>query len=128
VSTTRLGEAPAHLKILGQAFAQAVQAFRDFLPGMTRQILRAEVDFDAGNDVRIADGPGKGSATILPLADGFVVQDGAADALGQASRGHDHLAISTPGLGGLGNSQLCEALVAGWVAFIHCQQALVVRD
>ena len=95
---------------------------------MTCHVLGTDVNFDAGNDSRIDEDFDKGSAIFLLLADRLVVEDRAADALTEAGRGHDQLAIGAPGLLGLGNPQLGESFVAGWSAFIHRQQALVAGD
>ena len=95
---------------------------------MTCHVLCAGVHFDAGNDSRIGDDFNKGSAIFLLLADRLVVEDRATDALTETGRGHNQLPIGAPGLLGLGNSQLGKSFVAGWIAFIHRQQALVVGD
>ena len=78
-----LGETGAHLKVFREAVAQSVEAFGDFLSGMTGHVLGAGVDFDAGNDSRIGDGFHEGSAVFLLLADRLVVEDHAADALAE---------------------------------------------
>src|SRR5271154_4295459 len=70
-----LGKARAHSKVLPEAVAQSIQTFGDFLSGITRQVLCAGVDFDAGNDSRIGEDFNKGSAILLLLADGLVVED-----------------------------------------------------
>ena len=70
----------------------------------------------------------KGSAIILLLADRLVEEDRAADALTKTGRGNDQLPIGASGLLGLGNPQTGKAFVAGWITFIHRQQALVVGD
>jgi hypothetical protein len=67
------GETGAHLQILSQAAAQSVQALRDFLAQMKRQVFRADVDFYPGNDSRFLDHLNEGRAIVLPLADGLVV-------------------------------------------------------
>ena len=95
---------------------------------MTCHVLCAGVNFDAGNDSRIGDDFDKGSAIFLLLADRLVVEDRATDALTETGRGHNQLPIGAPGLLGLGNPQLGKSFVAGWIAFIHRQQALVVGD
>ena len=74
------GETGTHLEILLQAITQPVQTFGDLLSGMTRQILCADVDLDAGNDARIGEDLDKGRAVFLPLADRLVVEDRATDA------------------------------------------------
>ena len=86
------------------------------------------INFDAGNDSRVGDDFKKGSAVLLLLADRLVVEDHAADALAETRRGHDQLPIGAPGFLGLGNPQFGKSFVAGWIAFIHRQQALVVGD
>ena len=98
-----LGKTGAHLRILGQPFSQAIQTFGYFLSGMTCQILRTGVDFDAGNDPGIGEDLNKRSAVVLLLADRLVVEDRATDALAQAGRGHDQLPVGAPSLHGFGN-------------------------
>jgi hypothetical protein len=46
----------------------------------------------------------------------------------QSGGGQDELPVSSSGCLGLGNPQGSEAFVAGWSAFVHCQQALVASD
>src|SRR5208283_4595914 len=98
------------------------------LSGMTCQVLGTDVNFDAGNDSRIDEHFDKGSAIVLLLADRLVVEDRATDAFAEAGRGHNQLPIGAPSLLGLGNPQFGKSFVAGWIAFIHCQQALVTGD
>jgi hypothetical protein len=95
---------------------------------MTGQVLCAGIHFDAGNDPRIGDGFNKGSAIFLPLADRLIEEDCAANALTETGRGHDQLPIGSPRLLGLGNPQSGKSFVAGRIAFIHRQQALVPGD
>ena len=95
---------------------------------MAGQVLCAGIHFDAGNDPRIGDSFNKGSAIFLPLADRFVVENRAANALTETGRGHDQLPVGTPRLLGLGNPQAGKSFVAGRIAFIHRQQALVAGD
>ena len=42
-----LGKTGAHLRVFGQAVAQSVQTFGDFLSGMAGHVLCAGVNFDA---------------------------------------------------------------------------------
>ena len=121
-----LGKAGAHARVFGQAVAQSVQTLGYLLSGMTCQILGAGVNFDAGDDSRLGDGFHEGSAVFLLLADRLVVENRAADGLSQSGRGDDQLAIGAAGLHGLGNPQPGKAFIAGWITFIHGQQALVV--
>ena len=123
-----LGKTGSHLGVFSQAVAQAVQTFGDLLSGMTRQVLCTGVDFDAGNDSRIGDGLSKGSAIILLLADRLVVEDRATNGLPETGRGHNQLPVGAPRLLGLGNPQLGESFVTGWITFVHRQQALIVCD
>ncbi len=123
-----LGKAGTHLKILLEADTQSVQTLGDFLSRVTGHVLGTDVNLDAGNDSRIDDDFDKGSAVFRLLADRFVVEDRPTDALAEAGRGHDQLPIGAPGLLGLGNPQPGKSFVAGWSAFIHCQQALVAGD
>ena len=123
-----LGKTGPHLRVFRQALAQSVQTFGYFLSGMAGQVLGAGVNFDAGNDSRIRDDFDKGSAIFLLLADRLVVEDHAANALTQTGRGHNQLPIGAPGLDGLGNPQLGKSFVAGGIAFIHRQQALVAGN
>ena len=116
------------MRVFGQSITQSVQAFGDFLSGMTRHVLCPGIDFDARNDSRIGDDFHKGSAILLLLADRLVEEDRATDARAEAGRGRDHLTISAPGFHGQGNPQLGETFVAGRIAFIHRQQSLVVGD
>ena len=106
-----LGEAGAHLEVLREAVAQSVQTFGDLLSGMTRQVLRADVDLDAGNDARIGEDLDERRAIFRLLADRLVIEDRAADALAQARRGHDQFPIGAPGLLGLRNAQLANRLL-----------------
>ena len=95
---------------------------------MTRHVLGAGIDLDAGDDARIGDGLDERSAVLLPLADRLVVEDHATDALAETGRRHDQFAIGAPGLLGLRDPERGKPSVAGWRAFIHRQQALVVGD
>jgi hypothetical protein len=63
------------LKIFGQAFAQSVQPFGDFLSGMTGQILCTGVNFDAGNIPASVMALNERSAIFLLLPDRLVVED-----------------------------------------------------
>ena len=123
-----LGKTGAHLKIFLETVAQAVQTFGYFLSGMTGHGLRPGIYLNAGNDPRSGDGFNKGSAIFLPLPDRLVEEDRAANALTETGRGHDQLPIGPPRLLGLGNPQPGKSFVAGRIAFIHRQQALVAGD
>src|SRR5450759_843664 len=125
---TPLGKTGAHLKVFSQAVAQSVQTFGDFLSGMACHVLCTGVNFDAGNNSGIGDDFDKGSAICLLLADRLVVEDRATNALTETGRGRNQLPIGAPGLLGLGNSQPGKSFVAGWITFIHRQQALVAGD
>ena len=96
-----LGEPRAHRGVFGQAFAQPVETFGDFLAGMTRHRLGTGIDFDAGDDPRIGEDFDKRRAVMRLLADRLVEEDRAADALAQAGRRHDHFAVGAPRLHGL---------------------------
>ena len=93
---------------------------------MSGQVFGPGVHFDAGNNSRSVEDFKKGGAVLLLLANGFVIKDHTADALPQPGRSDDQFPIRAPGLHRLRNAQLCKTLVAGWVAFIHGQQAFVV--
>ena len=95
---------------------------------MTRHVLCAGVNFDAGNDSRIGDDFNKENAIFLPLADRLVVEDRATNGLTETGRGHNQLPPCAPGLLGLGNPQSGKSFVAGWITLIHCQQAFVAGD
>ena len=120
-----LGETSPHPGVFGQAFAQSVQAFGDLLSRMAGHVLGPEIHLDPGNDSRIQQDLDEGNALRRALPDGLVVEDRASDALGEAGRGDDQLPVGSPRLHGLGNSQRREALVAGGVALVHGQEALV---
>jgi hypothetical protein len=49
-------------------------------------------------------------------------------ALTETWAGHNQLSPDTPGLLSLGNPQSGKLFVAGWIAFIHCQQTLIAND
>jgi len=125
---TPLGETGAYLSVFGQAPAQSVQTLGYFLSGMTRHIFCAGIDLDAGDDARSGKNFDKGCAILLLLPHRLVVEDRAADALAQTGRGHDQFPPGAPGLRRLGNPQAGESFVAGGIAFIHRQQALVGGD
>jgi hypothetical protein len=93
---------------------------------MTGHVFRAGVNFDAGDDARVGDDFNKESAIFLPLADRFVLEDHAADALADTGRRDDPFTISAPGFHSLGDSQDGESFVAGGGAFIHRQKPFVV--
>ena len=95
---------------------------------MTGYVLCTTVNFDAGNDSRIGDDFNQGSAVLLLLADRFVVEDRATNALIETGRGHKQLPVSTPGLLGLGNPYPAKSFVAGWITLIRRQQAFVIVD
>ena len=54
-----LGEACAHLGMFREALAQSVQTFGDLLSGVTGQILRARINFDARNYSSISENTGE---------------------------------------------------------------------
>ena len=58
----------------------------------------------------------------------LVIKDRAADAVAQARRGDDQLSIGPASLHGLRNAELGKTLVAGRIALIHRQEALVAGD
>src|SRR5208283_2107963 len=118
----------AHLKIFLEAVAQTVQTFGYFLSGMTGHVLCASVNFDAWNDSSIGDDFNKEGAVFLLLTDRLVVEDNDDTALTETGCSHNQLPISAPGLLGLGNPQPGKSFVAGWITFIHRQQALVLGD
>ena len=121
-----LGETRAYLKIFFKSVTQAVQTFRDFLSGMSGQILGSGIHFDARNDARVGKHFDKRRAILLLLADRFIKENRAADALSETGRGDDQFPIRAPGLDRLRDVELGESFVAGGIAFIHRQQTLVV--
>jgi hypothetical protein len=66
-----LGKTRAHLKILFEPVAQAVQTFRDFLAGMSGQVLGSGIYFDAGNNSRIREDFKKWRAILLSVGGWF---------------------------------------------------------
>ena len=108
------GEARAHLRILDETRAQPVEALRDLLSRKCRHRLCPDIDLDAGNDAEIGEGFGEGSAIVLTLANGFVVENGATDRLAKTRRVDDQLPILATGLGVLrefpiGRSACCKS-------------------
>ena len=116
------------MKIVLEAIAQAVQPFGDFLSWVARQILRADVDFNAGNDAGVEEDFYKGCSVFLVLTDRLVVEDRAIDAISQTARGQDQFPIGAPRLDGLGNPRPGETPVAGGIALVHREQSLVAGD
>src|SRR5690606_9787938 len=88
-----LGEARAQLVVLLQPRAQAVQALGDQFARATRQRLGALVDLDAGNDAGIDHEARERQAVAVGLADGFGVEDRAADVMAEVRRGQQQLAV-----------------------------------
>jgi len=95
---------------------------------MSGHVLCAGIHFDAGNDSRIGDRLNKGRAIFLLLPDRLVVENRATDALTETGSGDNQFPISATCLHSLGNSPFRKSFLAGWIAFIHRQQALVVGD
>ena len=96
------GEAGAHAVILREAIPQPVEPLGDGLLGGAGERLCAGIDLDAGNDALAREDLGERRPVGALLTDGLVIQDGAADELGRAWRGEQHLAVRAPALlGGL---------------------------
>ncbi len=126
VMTARhLAKRAPSLHVFGEALAQAVQTFRDLFVGMRRHRLGSGIDLDPGNNAHLFQCLGEWNSRSRLLADGFVHQDGAVEAIAQAGGGDDHVAIGAPGLLVLGNARGGKSLVGCGRAFIHSQQALV---
>ena len=123
---TPFGKTRTHLEILLEPVAQPVQTFRDFLAGMSGQILGSSIDFDARNDACVGEDFEERRAVFLLLTDRFVIEDYPTDALAEIGRGDNQFPIRAPGLDRLRNAELRESFVAGGIAFIHRQQTFVV--
>jgi hypothetical protein len=95
---------------------------------MSGHVLRPSVNFDAGNNARIGEGFGERRAVEFLLADCFVVENRAADALAETGRCDDQFPIRAPGFHRLRNAQLRKSFVASGIAFIHRQQTHVVGN
>ena len=95
---------------------------------MAGERLGAGVDLDAGDDVGGLQRLRERHAGEGLLADRLVVEDGAADGLAQARRGHDHVAIGAPHLLGLRRCRAWRSAVAGRRALVHREQATVAGD
>ena len=89
---------------------------------------RAEVHLDTRHDAGLDEGRDEAGAVLRSLADRLVVQDGATDGFPQPRCRDDKLAILAPAFGGLRDAPTCKPLVAGPVALIHGEQALVIRE
>jgi len=79
---TPFGEARAHSRIILEAIAQSIQSFGDPFSRTPRQILRANIDFNARNDARVEDQIYKRLSIFPMLTDCLVVEDDAVDAIG----------------------------------------------
>jgi hypothetical protein len=108
-----LGEASAHLVVLGEAVTQAVEALGDLLARVSGQVLGAGVDFDSGDDAQLLEELGERCAVAGALADGFVVEDDAAHVLLHALGGEEHLPVGPAVLFGGFDGEGGEALADG---------------
>ena len=91
-----LGEAGAHLFVLGEPITQTVEAFGHLFRGMPSQVLRPLVHLDSGNDAGVRQARGKRCAVERLLADGFVEQDGCTDKFRKPVYGYQHIPVCLP--------------------------------
>ena len=123
-----LREAGAHAVIFREAIPQPVQSLGDGLLRGAGKRLRAGIDLDAGNDALAREHLGERRPAGALLTDGLVVQDGAADELGHAARGEQHLAVGAPALLSGPDPERVEPPGQGGDGLVGRENALAVGD
>ena len=88
-----LRELRAEARVFVEAFAQAIQTFRDDFARKSRQRLRAFVHFYTRKDAGIEHHFRERHAGLGRLTNGFVVEDRAGNVLAERRRGQQHFAI-----------------------------------
>ena len=106
----------------------AIEALGDRLLQRVREWLRAEVDLDAGMDALIPEDLHQRRAVRGLLADGLVVQDDAADVLGNARRAEQHLAVRPAVVFRVFDADGIETPLDGAGALVRCEDALAGHD
>src|SRR2546427_1020235 len=122
-----LGEARAHLEVLGHALGEAVEAVGHLLAGRERELDRPLVDLDAGDDAFLRQVLGKGRAVGRLLARRFVEQDHPRDVLLDPRRAEEQPAVGAPVLLGAFDTHRLEALLAGAARLVGGAGALALR-
>lgn len=77
------------MNICLEAVAQSVQAFGPFLSGKPGHLLRALIDFNAGNNPFMGEDVTTRRAIAFLLTDRLVIQDRTADALTETRRSYN---------------------------------------
>ena len=91
-------EAGAHAAVRREAIAQTVETLGDGLVRRTGERLRADIDLDAGKDALSREDLAERRAGGTLLMDRLVIHDDAADELGDARGGEQHLPIGAAAL------------------------------
>jgi hypothetical protein len=114
--------------VLLETLSQTVKPLGDGLMGRAGQRFRAGVDLDAGKDA-----PGRQSlcerrAAGTLLMDRFVIHDDAANELGGARAGKEHLPVGAPALLRRLDPQCVEAFRQGGDGFVSRQDPLALGN
>ncbi len=80
--------------VLGEAFPQPVEALGHRLTGEQCERLRAGVDLDAGDHVRVVEDLHEPAAVVCRLTDRLVEQDRSADVFADAGGREEELAVA----------------------------------
>src|SRR5262245_58203796 len=104
-----LREARAELEIFSQALGEPIKAFGNLFTRREREIVRALVDLDAGENAFFRQRVGERHAIGALLPDRLVEQDDAREELLDAGRREQKPAISAPRLLGAFDTNRLEA-------------------
>ena len=123
-----LGEARAQLVVLGEPFAQAIQALRDLLFPKPGERLRAPVDLDPGHHALVRKDLRQRRAVARALADGLVEQDDTAEVALDFGRGEQKPAVRQAVLLGRFDVDFTETLRDRRPALVGGKQPLAGLD
>src|SRR5262249_31291892 len=100
--------------------------FRDGLAREAGERLGAGIDLDSGDDALLGQVLRKRRAVLGLLADGLVVKNDAADRLGRAGRGEQHLAVGAAVRPGRLQPDAVEALLDGAARLVRRENPLAL--
>src|SRR5687767_5346571 len=123
-----LREPGTELAVLRQPLPEAVETLRDLLARSVREVLRAGVDLDAGDDALLGELRRERRPVGRRLADRLVVEDDARDVVGGAVRREQEIAVAAPRLLRRLDADGVEALLDGPARFVGGEDALPRGD
>ena len=121
---TPLGKTTPGAVVAVTAHLQVVQTLRGRLAPGAEQRHQALVHLDAGDDGLALEHIRQNASLVVLLGERLLVEDDAADVVGQLIAAKQHLPVLTAVLIGVGNAQLVEALANGAHAFVGGENAL----